>query len=227
MYMHGLVPSPELQEREQLMHCAMYILEERAPDDPWDALKRILRAKTDGLLADFITVGSSPGLLAKGLAMRLFATNAAPQRLKDFIVNMMIRFNPNFVVREFQSRGLPHKLTGLVIDAITEQRPNPDSRITLSHRTDALGVPLPRVDWRIWLFSFMPSWGRKPGVLLSALGTRRVPLAGALARKCSSGFPEDALARAARTIRPRPRGIEPERGDRLRAALSPRWGFST
>jgi choline dehydrogenase-like flavoprotein len=149
MYMHGLVPSPELQEREQLMHCAMYILEERAPDDPWDALKRILRAKTDGLLADFITVGSSPGLLAKGLAMRLFATNAAPQRLKDFIVNMMIRFNPNFVVREFQSRGLPHKLTGLVIDAITEQRPNPDSRITLSHKTDALGVPLPRVDWRI------------------------------------------------------------------------------
>jgi choline dehydrogenase-like flavoprotein len=149
MYMHGLVPSPELQEREQLMHCAMYILEEHAPDEPWDALKRILRAKSDGLLADLITVGSSPVLIAKGLAMRLFATNAAPQWLKEHIANIMIKLNPNFVVREFQSRGLPHKLTGLVIDAITEQRPNPDSRITLSHRNDALGLPLPRADWRI------------------------------------------------------------------------------
>ncbi len=150
MYMHGLVASPELQEREQLMHCAMYMLEERAPDDPWDALKRILRAKsTNGLLADLIMVGSSPGLVGKGLAMRLFATNVVPQRLKDFVVSLMIRWNPNLVVREFQSRGLPHKLTGLVIDAMAEQRPDPDSRITLSHRTDGLGVPLPRADWRI------------------------------------------------------------------------------
>ena len=149
MYMHGLVPSPELQEREQLMHCAMYILEERAPDDPWDALKRILRAKSERVLADLLTAGSSPGLVVKGLAMRLFATNAAPQWFKDFIVDAMIRLNPNFVVREFQSRGLPHKLTGLVIDGITEQRPNPDSRITLSHRADSLGVPLACVDWRI------------------------------------------------------------------------------
>jgi choline dehydrogenase-like flavoprotein len=53
------------------------------------------------------------------------------------------------LVREFQSRGLPHKLTGLVIDAITEQCPDPKSRITLSQKTDTLGVPLARVDWRI------------------------------------------------------------------------------
>ena len=81
--------------------------------------------------------------------MRLFATNAIPQQLKDFATNVMILRNPNFVVREFQSRGLPHKLTGLVIDAITEQCPDPESRITLSQKTDALGVPLARVDWRI------------------------------------------------------------------------------
>ena len=61
----------------------------------------------------------------------------------------MILRNPNFVVREFQSRGLPHKLTGLVIDAITEQRPDPESSVTLAQKTDALGVPLARIDWRI------------------------------------------------------------------------------
>jgi len=149
MYMHGLESSKELQEREQLMHCAVYMLEEHAPDDPWDALKRLLRAKSDRPISDLLTVSGSPGLLAKGLGMRLFATNVVPQGLKDFIINMMIRRNPNFVVREFQSRGLPHKLTGLVLDAISEQRPDPESRITLSHRTDALGVPLARVDWHI------------------------------------------------------------------------------
>ena len=149
MYMHGLVPSRGLQEQEQLMHCAAYMMEERAPDDPWEALKRLLRAKSERPISDLVAVAKSPGLVVKGLGMRLFATNAIPQQLKDFATNVMILRNPNFVVREFQSRGLPHKLTGLVIDAITEQCPDPESRITLSQKTDALGVPLARVDWRI------------------------------------------------------------------------------
>jgi choline dehydrogenase-like flavoprotein len=149
MYLHGLGLSTELQEQERLTHCAVYMLEQHAPDDPWHALKRLLRAKTDRPISDLIAVGRSPGLLAKGLGMKLFATNAVPQRLKDLIINVLIRRNPNFVVREFQNRGLPHKLTGLVIDAISEQRPDPESRLTLSSKTDALGVPLARVDWRI------------------------------------------------------------------------------
>lgn len=149
MYMPGLVPSRELQERERLMHCSVYMMEERAPDDPWEALKRLLRAKSEKPISDLVAVAKSPGLVVKGLGMRLFATNAIPQRLKDFATNVMILRNPNFVVREFQSRGLPHKLTGLVIDAISEQCPDPESRITLSQKTDALGVPLARVDWRI------------------------------------------------------------------------------
>ena len=149
MYMHGLVPSTELQERERLMHCAAYMMEERAPDDPWEALKRLLRAKSDRPISDLVAIAKSPGLVVKGLGTRLLSTDAIPERLKDFITNVMIMRNPNFVVREFQSRGLPHKLTGLVIDAITEQRPDPESRITLSQKTDALGVPLARIDWRI------------------------------------------------------------------------------
>ena len=112
MYMHGLVPSRELQEQERLMHCAVYMMEERAPDDPWEALKRLLRAKSEKPISDLVAVAKSPGLVGKGLGMRLFATNAIPGQLKDFITNVMIVRNPNFVVREFQSRGLPHKLTG-------------------------------------------------------------------------------------------------------------------
>ena len=72
MYMHGLVPSQEFHEREKLMHCAAYIMEEHAPDDPWEALKRLLRAKSERPIPDLLTVAKSPGLVAKGLCMRFF-----------------------------------------------------------------------------------------------------------------------------------------------------------
>ena len=125
------------------------MLGERASDDPWDALKRLLRTKCDKPISDLLAVASSPRLLAKGVGMRLFESNAVPQSVKQFLVDTMIRRYPNFVVREYQSRGLPHKLTGLVIDGITEQRPDPESRITLSDKTDIFGVRIARVNWRI------------------------------------------------------------------------------
>jgi choline dehydrogenase-like flavoprotein len=149
MYMHGLTMSPALQERERLLNCALYMLEERAPDDPWDALKRLLQARTTQPFADAMAVARSPGLVAKGTAMRVLESGAVPDSIKQMVVDAMIRLKPGFVAREFRSRGLPHKLTGLSIDVISEQQPDPESRITLSDRRDPLGVPLPRVNWRI------------------------------------------------------------------------------
>jgi len=149
MYMHGVALSERAQERERLLNCSAYIFEERAPDDPWDALKRLLRAESSNPLSDIWAVASSPGLLVKGVGMRALSSSRVPQALKDLVINTVIRLRPNFVVREFQTRGIPHKLTDLVIDAITEQQPNPESRITLSDTTDALGVPRACADWRI------------------------------------------------------------------------------
>jgi choline dehydrogenase-like flavoprotein len=128
MYQLGLAPSPELQERERLLHCAAFMSEERASDDPWDALKRLLRAKSQYPMSDLRAVASRADLLARGVGMHVLARSVAPQRV---------------------IRGLPHKLAGLRIDAITEQQPNPDSRITLSDKFDSLGVPIARIDWRI------------------------------------------------------------------------------
>lgn len=149
MYMHGLALSPDLQEREGLLNSAVYFLPERSPDDPWDALKRLLRRKSAQPAEDVLAIMAGAGLLAKGLGMRMLASDAMPAALKDFIVNTAIRYSPNVVAGEFQDRGLPHKLTGLWADAITEQRPDPASRITLAERKDRFGVPLARVDWRI------------------------------------------------------------------------------
>jgi choline dehydrogenase-like flavoprotein len=149
MYSHGLALTPAIQEREGLLNSAIYFMTERSPDDPWDAIKRLLQRNSANPIRDVLLAARHTGLLAKGIGMKVLANDATPRILKDFIVNAAIRFSPNFVAEEFQSRGLPHKLTGVSIEAITEQRPNPDSRITLSGTCDRLGVPLARVDWRI------------------------------------------------------------------------------
>jgi choline dehydrogenase-like flavoprotein len=43
---------------------------------------------------------------------------------------------------------MPHKLKSISIEGMAEQRPDPDSRVTLSEKWDALGVPIARVRWR-------------------------------------------------------------------------------
>jgi choline dehydrogenase-like flavoprotein len=149
MYMHGLAVSPELQEREGLLNSAVYFMPERSPDDPWDALKRLLRRKSRNPVKDALALVTGTGFLAKGIGMKALTSGAMPEALRKLIVDTVIRYRPNLAAEEFQSRGLPHKLTGLWIDAITEQRPNPDSRVLLSDRTDRLGVRLAKVDWRI------------------------------------------------------------------------------
>jgi choline dehydrogenase-like flavoprotein len=149
MYMHGLALAPALQAREELLHSAVYFMPERSADDPWDALKRLLRGKSANPLRDALAVMSGARFLATGIGMKVLSSPATPARLKDFIVDTAIRYNPNLVAEEFQNRGLPHKLTGIWIDAISEQRPDPDSRVSLSTRKDRLGVPLAKVHWRI------------------------------------------------------------------------------
>jgi choline dehydrogenase-like flavoprotein len=149
MYMRGLAPTAALQQRERLLNCAVYLMPQLSPDDPWDALKRLLQRKSDHALQDMFSLFRGGPLLAKGLAMKALASDAIPARLKDLVVNTAIRFRPNLVADEFLSRGLPHKVTAISIDAICEQRPDPSSRLRLSDRTDRLGVPIAQVDWHI------------------------------------------------------------------------------
>jgi choline dehydrogenase-like flavoprotein len=149
MYSHGLALTSTAQERDGLLNSAVYFMAQRSPDDPWDAIKRLLKRNSSKPIRDALSVASHAGLLAKGIGMKMLASDVTPGFLKDLIVNAAIRYSPNFVAKEFQSRGLPHKLTGVSIEAITEQRPNPDSRVTLSEKRDRLGVPLAKADWRI------------------------------------------------------------------------------
>ncbi len=149
MYMHGLSPSPELQAKERLLNSAVYMLEDRANDDPWDAMKRLMRGKSEETLSDLLVIAKSPGLIIKGGSMKLFQSKVTPEIVRRRIIDFVMRWNSNFVVREFGSRGLPHKLKGVFLDAISEHAPDRESRVMLSDRVDALGVPMAKVNWRI------------------------------------------------------------------------------
>ncbi|CAH0342920.1 GMC family oxidoreductase [Rhizobium sp. CECT 9324] len=118
-YLHGLALSPAIQAREGLLNCAAYPVQTLSSNDPWAALKRMVRgSRTPG--RDLLTVLRSPDLVVRGL-----------------------------YERQVLYRGLPRKSDELRFDVMVEQPPNPESRITLSSSTDRLGTPLARVDWRI------------------------------------------------------------------------------
>lgn len=53
-------------------------------------------------------------------------------------------------VRDYfiEGNGIRRKLSGLDLLGMVEQRPDPDSRVTLSDRRDRFGIPLSRIDWR-------------------------------------------------------------------------------
>ncbi len=55
----------------------------------------------------------------------------------------------NGLLRLREQRGPSHKLNSLDLVCMVEQRPNPDSRVTLAETTDAFGMPLSRIDWRV------------------------------------------------------------------------------
>ncbi len=149
MFMHGLALTPEIQEREQLLNAAIYFATERAPDDPWDALKRLLVWRDANLWRDLRSVAAGSGLVIRGIGMKILSDDRTPKVFKDLVINTAISLSPNLVADEFESQGLPHKLTGSRIEAICEQIPNPDSRISLSSRKDRFGVPLAKIEWRI------------------------------------------------------------------------------
>jgi choline dehydrogenase-like flavoprotein len=149
MFMHGLALEPRWQEAEQLLNAAVYFAPQRAADDPWDSLKRLLKGRSAHRLRDFASVARGSATLASGLGVKVLASPRLPGGLRDAVVNSAIRLMPNRVAEEFESAGLPHKLCGISVEAVTEQVPCRENRIGLSDRRDRFGVPLPRARWRI------------------------------------------------------------------------------
>jgi choline dehydrogenase-like flavoprotein len=149
MYMHGLVFSPEIQAREKLLNSAIYVLPEISPNDPFKAVKRLVRFNSTNLFADLWSAVSSFGSLSKGIGVKVFYSKYFPRSLQRVIVNLLMSIAPSFVIREFHSKGVPHQLDRMGIHVITEQEPNRESRLILSRQNDPLGSPRVTALWKI------------------------------------------------------------------------------
>ncbi len=119
LFCQGLRLSPDVQESEGLLNCAVWLSELVAPDDPWTAIKRMASGRARWA-RDPLAVLSNGVLMARGL-------------------DSMLR----------RGGGPIRKLDGLELNCIVEQLPDPDSRVLLAERVDSHGMRLPRLDWRI------------------------------------------------------------------------------
>jgi len=118
----GVALSENVQRKEALLNCAAWLTEIRSADDPWDRLKLfVLKPGPEGRhLKDLFSALRQPRTLVEGCRRRIF-----------------------------EGRGLLHQLDGLVLDAMVEQTPDANSRVSLAERRDRFGVPISRIDWRI------------------------------------------------------------------------------
>ena len=120
----GLMLSPEIQKEEHLLNCAAFLDQAPSNDDSWSAMMRLVRPTADfgrsGRLKDLsVVIGNIPRLLSN-----------AHQRVAR-------RHSPVLRTNE------------LSLYCLVEQTPDPSSRVTLAQKSDALGMPLLRIDWRI------------------------------------------------------------------------------
>jgi choline dehydrogenase-like flavoprotein len=118
-FTYGASLSPDIQREEKLLNSAVWISEVHANDDPWMSVAAIMR-RSGGTMRH----------------LRNAASNI------DFVISGLKR-------RFIHHRGVTHKLASLNLECIVEQRPDPDSRVTLADRVDALGMPISRIDWRV------------------------------------------------------------------------------
>ncbi|HTU72101.1 MAG TPA: GMC family oxidoreductase [Trebonia sp.] len=119
MFQPGLRLSPAIQRAEGLLNCSAWVHEYIAADDPWEMLIRFLR-REPGARPGFRSMLANSPLVIRGL--------------KEHFIS---------------HRALPRKLAEVALEAMCEQVPDPDSRITLSGKRDRLGMRISRIDWRV------------------------------------------------------------------------------
>lgn len=148
MFQHGLALDPAAQCRLGTLNGAVWFAQDRAPDNPWDALERLLRRKSEPIAGDIASVVRGSGLVLRGAAARALASPWMPDMVRRAVVEAALRIAPNTVAVEFQTGGLPHKLSGLSLEAIVETAPRRDNRIVLADKLDTFGQRLPHAHWQ-------------------------------------------------------------------------------
>ncbi|WP_067540055.1 GMC oxidoreductase [Nocardia crassostreae] len=92
-FLHGVALSPELQAAEGLLNCALWIQEVPADDDPWEAVKNLLRGHLTP--HDARIVATNPGLLLSGAKRRLINHTGLPRKLEHVELRCMVEQAPD------------------------------------------------------------------------------------------------------------------------------------
>lgn len=145
VYLHGMKLSPELQAKEGLLNCAAFLEEYKAADDPWTAIRRVRTALKDRGTA-------SEDSVAQAMFWRKDASDSAQRSIYADIA--AVAAQPHRVGQGLYRRLKKHrppiaKASAVQLYCLVEQRPDPNSRVTLSDKKDRLGMPISRTDWRI------------------------------------------------------------------------------
>jgi choline dehydrogenase-like flavoprotein len=145
VYIGGVALSPDTQREQGLLNCAAFIEPYAARDDPWHAAQRLAsRLRRQPVPEDEIESTS--------FWRHENASRAAPPSVATDVVSIL-RHGPSIVAgtyRIVRRRRPPlFRARRVHLYCLTEQVPDPDSRVTLSDRRDHLGVRMSRIDWHI------------------------------------------------------------------------------
>lgn len=125
VYLHGLSLSRDIQKKEKLLNCSVYLVTDEAIDASW--------------------------LTAKRLIMSIKGRKFNTQIIKDFfqVVMQLDKILDGLFRRYIKNRPPILESNKIVLGCNVEQLPDMNSKITLSDKKDALGMPLARIDWKI------------------------------------------------------------------------------
>jgi len=124
-YLPKLALSEAVQRREQVLNCDGYLMYEYASDSTMQRLRDLALARHMGRRPE--------RRLSRASLIRL----GSPTMARDAF---------RFLIRGLPPASRPDRI---YLHAISEQAPNPNSRIVLSDRRDALGFPRATVKWEI------------------------------------------------------------------------------
>jgi len=131
VYLHGVALSPAIQRKEHLLNCAAFLEEIPSADDPWMAMTRLLSEAKPNVETLEWNRPRPPGNEIMTMISHL------PSLLNNAYRRVVRHRFPIIGARE------------LGLACLVEQVPDTSSRVTLAERTDALGMPISRIDWRI------------------------------------------------------------------------------
>ncbi|MCU0552369.1 MAG: GMC family oxidoreductase [Leptolyngbya sp. Prado105] len=125
VYLHGIALSHKLQEKEQLLNCAAYLETVTSEDDAWTTLKTLKTRFKEGQIS-----------------LRSYQTALS-------VLGRSPEIGQGLYRRYLKHRPTINKAERVELFCHVEQRPDPESRVTLSDRVDRLGMPISKLNWKI------------------------------------------------------------------------------